>query len=68
MLIDLGLPGLDGYQVAKRLRADLGERVQLFALTGHATEEDRRPREAGFNAHLAKPVDVRDLEVLLVGP
>jgi PAS domain S-box-containing protein len=69
VLIDLGLPGLDGYEVGRQLRAELGEGVLLVALTGHATEEDRRrSAAAGFNAHLAKPVELRDLEVLLVGP
>jgi signal transduction histidine kinase/ActR/RegA family two-component response regulator len=69
VLIDIGLPLLDGYEVARRLRAALGEGVLLVALTGHALDEDRqRTREAGFNAHLAKPVEVEELNLVLTHP
>jgi signal transduction histidine kinase/ActR/RegA family two-component response regulator len=58
VLIDIGLPELDGYAVARRLRASLGQRVTLVALTGYGQSEDRRrTSEAGFDAHLVKPVD-----------
>jgi signal transduction histidine kinase len=58
VLVDIGLPGLDGYAVAQRLRATLGDRVTLVALTGYGQSEDRRrTAEAGFDAHLVKPVD-----------
>jgi two-component system, sensor histidine kinase len=58
VLVDIGLPGLDGYAVARRLRAALGDRVTLVALTGYGQSEDRRrTSEAGFDAHLVKPVD-----------
>jgi CheY-like chemotaxis protein len=58
VLVDIGLPGLDGYAVARRLRAALGDRVTLVALTGYGQSEDRRrASEAGFDAHLVKPVD-----------
>jgi signal transduction histidine kinase/ActR/RegA family two-component response regulator len=58
VLVDIGLPGLDGYAVARRLRAALGQRVTLVALTGYGQSEDRRrTTEAGFDAHLVKPVD-----------
>ena len=58
VLVDIGLPGLDGYAVARRLRAALGHRVTLVALTGYGqTEDRRRTAEAGFDAHLVKPVD-----------
>jgi CheY-like chemotaxis protein len=59
VLLDISLPDLDGYEVARRIRsADEGRRVRLVALTGHAGEEDRaRSRAAGFAAHLVKPVD-----------
>jgi two-component system, sensor histidine kinase len=58
ILVDIGLPGLDGYAVARRLRAALGHRVTLVALTGYGQAEDRRrTSEAGFDAHLVKPVD-----------
>ena len=66
-LVDIGLPELDGYQVAQRVRAALGHRVRLIALTGYGLPEDiRRARAAGFDAHLVKPVDVRTLERLLL--
>jgi signal transduction histidine kinase/ActR/RegA family two-component response regulator len=68
-LIDLGLPGADGTEVARKLRAELGDGVLLVALTGHALEEDRRrTQEAGFNAHLAKPVELDELTRLLADP
>jgi signal transduction histidine kinase/CheY-like chemotaxis protein len=62
VLIDLGLPEIDGWAVARRLREDLGPAVRLIAVTGHAQEEDRRrTEEAGFDAHLVKPVELADL-------
>jgi signal transduction histidine kinase/ActR/RegA family two-component response regulator len=61
--IDVGLPGLDGYEVARRLRASLGERVHLVALTGYGQPEDRdRAYDAGFDLHLIKPVDRDQLQ------
>ena len=56
---DIGLPGLDGYAVARRLRAeDWGRRVTLVAVTGYGREEDRRRAEAaGFDMHFVKPAD-----------
>ena len=58
VLVDIGLPGLDGYAVARKLREALGDRVTLVALTGYGQNEDRRrAHEAGFDAHLVKPVD-----------
>jgi CheY-like chemotaxis protein len=58
-LIDIGLPDVDGYHVAREIRsAPTGERVVLVALTGYGRAEDvRRARESGFDAHLTKPVD-----------
>jgi signal transduction histidine kinase len=67
-LIDLGLPGLDGYEVGRRIRAALGRRVFLVALTDdrYGQEHDRRrSSEAGFDAHLVKPVGYHDLTQLL---
>jgi CheY-like chemotaxis protein len=61
VLIDIGLPGMDGFEVARRLRA-LGQPVVLVALTGYGQPEDRRrTQEAGFDVHLVKPVDPSDL-------
>jgi signal transduction histidine kinase/CheY-like chemotaxis protein len=66
VLIDLGLPVLDGFEVARQIRAALGDAVLLVALTGHALEEDRRrATEAGFDAHLPKPVDMDELNRVL---
>jgi signal transduction histidine kinase/CheY-like chemotaxis protein len=68
VLIDLGLPGLDGYEVAQQLRSALGEEVRLIALTGYAQEEDRcRTREAGFDAHVTKPVELEELNRVING-
>ncbi len=66
-LIDVGLPGLDGYAVARGIRAAPGgDRTRLVALTGYGRVEDRqRAEEAGFDAHLAKPVDVERLRQIL---
>ena len=57
VLVDIGLPDIDGYEVARTLRTRLGHDVQLVALTGYGQEADRRrSAEAGFDAHLVKPV------------
>ena len=68
-LIDIGLPGLDGYQVAHRIREAFGERpIILVALTGHADPEDRRRAlESGFDAHMPKPINAEKLNSLLSG-
>jgi CheY-like chemotaxis protein len=67
VLLDIGLPGLDGYEVARRLRGEPGlEGVLLVALTGFGQDEDRRRAlEAGFDAHLTKPADVAALTAVL---
>ncbi len=68
-IMDIGLPGIDGYTVAAQLRAaetPLAD-MQLIALTGYGTEQDRRrSAEAGFDAHLLKPVDPERLAQLLM--
>ena len=67
VLLDIGLPGLNGYDVARRIRAQpWGDHTVLVALTGWGQEEDRRlSSEAGFDAHLVKPIDHGQLMVLL---
>ncbi len=65
-VIDIGLPGVDGYEVARRIRALGARRPFLIALTGHGQPEDRqRAADAGFDAHLVKPVDPEDLARVL---
>jgi PAS domain S-box-containing protein len=67
VLMDIGLPGLDGYEVARAMRAQPGlDAVKLVALTGYSSAEARRQsRQAGFNAHLIKPVDLDELQAVL---
>jgi CheY-like chemotaxis protein/two-component sensor histidine kinase len=67
ILLDIGLPGMDGYQVARELRQRPQlERSVLVALTGYGQEQDRaRSREAGFDEHLVKPASVDDLQRVL---
>jgi PAS domain S-box-containing protein len=67
VLCDLGLPGMDGYEVAAELRrAPGGGRPRLVAVTGYGREEDRRrSREAGFQYHLVKPIDPQELCAVL---
>jgi signal transduction histidine kinase/ActR/RegA family two-component response regulator len=69
ILLDLGLPRLDGIEVARRLRAsECGRNVLLIALTGWGQDDDRRKSsEAGFDHHLVKPVDHETLLALLEG-
>ena len=59
VLLDIGLPEMNGYDVARRIREQpWGERIALIALTGWGQDEDRRlAKEAGFDHHLVKPVD-----------
>jgi CheY-like chemotaxis protein len=65
-LVDIGLPGIDGYEVARRIRAADGKRPLLIALTGYGQPEDRRrAAEAGFDSVLVKPVDPNALSDLL---
>jgi CheY-like chemotaxis protein len=69
VLLDLGLPGMDGHEVGRRLRRQPGlDKALVVALTGSGAEEDRRrSRDAGFDHHMVKPVDLEDLERLLDG-
>ena len=67
ILMDLGMPGMDGYEAARRIREQpgLGE-VVLAALTGWGQQEDRRrTAEAGFNHHVVKPPEPDALDVVL---
>jgi CheY-like chemotaxis protein len=67
-LIDIGLPEIDGYELARRLQALHGVRtVQLIAVTGYGQAQDRQAtREAGFHRHLTKPVDLEQLRSSLL--
>jgi len=66
-LIDVGLPGLDGYELARQIRASVGGvHIFLVAVTGYGDPDDlRRARAAGFDSHLVKPVDVKTLAGIL---
>ncbi len=66
VLLDIGLPGLDGYEVAQRLRAR-DDCPRLIAITGYGQPQDReRALHAGFDQHMIKPVDVAELARLLI--
>jgi CheY-like chemotaxis protein len=69
MLLDIGLPKLNGYDACRRIREQpWGKGMVIVALTGWGQEEDKqRSNEAGFNHHMVKPVDPAILEKLLVG-
>jgi PAS domain S-box-containing protein len=68
VLLDIGMPGIDGYETCRRIRQELGQGVFLVALTGFAQEHDKnRAVSAGFNAHLTKPADFTTLAALLNG-
>ncbi|MDQ2971033.1 MAG: response regulator, partial [Acidobacteriota bacterium] len=70
VVLDIGLPDMDGHEVARRLRAQANLRSSLLvALTGYGQESDRQlSREAGFDHHLVKPVDLDKLNDLLKLP
>jgi CheY-like chemotaxis protein len=70
VLVDLGLPGLDGYEVARAVRlSPLGRTTVLIAVTGYGQAEDRRrSKEVGFDAHLVKPVSQSLLATLITTP
>ena len=68
VLLDIGMPSMDGYEVVRRLRTEMGtDSATLVAITGFAQARDRkRALEAGFDHHLAKPLDLRKLDDILV--
>ena len=70
VVLDIGMPGLDGHEVARTLRAEVGLRSSLIvALSGYGQDSDRqRSREAGFDHHLVKPIELGKLEALLKLP
>jgi PAS domain S-box-containing protein len=70
VLLDIGLPGMSGYEVAQVLRSrPAGRALRIYAMTGYAAEEDRkRSREAGFDGHLVKPVVPTELLALIDSP
>jgi len=67
VLLDIGMPDMDGYEVARRIRAGFPERrTAIVALTGWGQDQDRwRTRTAGFDHHLTKPADIARLQELL---
>jgi CheY-like chemotaxis protein len=70
MVIDIGLPVMDGYELAARLREELpASKLRLIALTGYGQDSDReQSRKAGFDIHLVKPVDFDTLQRAIEAP
>ncbi|MBK9070625.1 MAG: response regulator [Myxococcales bacterium] len=67
-IIDISLPDIDGYEVARRARAAVAHEVHLVAMTGHGQESDRLAAlAAGFDAHMTKPIDMALVEAMLQG-
>jgi PAS domain S-box-containing protein len=65
-IVDVGLPGVSGYEVARQLRQTLGQGILLIALTGYGQPEDRKKAfDSGFNAHMVKPADLDELQRLI---
>jgi signal transduction histidine kinase len=66
-IIDIGMPGLDGYEVAKRVRDGHGDDILLIALTGFGQADDRdRAAAAGFDEHMTKPIRIEELQQIFV--
>jgi len=67
VLLDIGLPGMNGYEVARRMRTEAAlDGAALIAITGYGMEEDRRrTAQAGFQNHFTKPIDLNALQKLL---
>ena len=65
-IVDIGMPGMDGYEVARRVRMTLGHSVWLIAMTGYGNESDQlQALAAGFDTHLTKPIDIERVERML---
>ncbi len=66
-VVDVGLPGIDGFEVARRVRAELGHlQITMIALTGYGERSDRAAAiEAGFDAHLVKPIRLAQLLAII---
>ena len=65
VLLDIGLPGIDGYEAARRIRAAAGAGIRLIALTGWGQDKDREQASAaGFDEHWVKPVALDKLKTL----
>ncbi len=68
-LVDIGLPGFDGYELARQARRSLGDSVLLIAMTGYGQLDDQaRAAEAGFDSHITKPVSLEDIEAAVAAP
>lgn len=66
VLLDIGLPGMDGFEVAKHIRDEYGEHIIIVAQTGYGREDDHnRTHRAGFDYHMVKPLDLKVLKALL---
>jgi two-component system, OmpR family, response regulator len=67
VVLDIGLPGMDGFQVAREMRRrPVTKNVLMLAMTGYGSDADRQSaKDAGFDHHLTKPVSIVDLEALL---
>ncbi|WP_165231640.1 response regulator [Aquisphaera insulae] len=69
ILLDIGLPNMDGYQVARALREEGFDETMIIAVSGYGQEEDRqRSRQAGMDHHVTKPVDVKTIASLIGKP
>jgi CheY-like chemotaxis protein len=67
VLLDIGMPALDGYETCHRIRRELGEDVVIVAVTGFGQQEDKeQARQAGFDAHLTKPANPAALQQMLL--